>query len=586
MPKIKVFIVVPYEGLGELTFNIARQYPMFDIRTEVGNLDQGVEAAARAQQDGYQMIISRGGTAEMIQEAVSIPVISIDISGYDYMRVIALTHNFSGKAAIVGYHSITEGAQAIKTLLRSEIDIFTIENSRELPGLLSELRRRDYLVIVGDTITVEKAKEMSFNAILLTSGEESVKKAFNDALKIYEYIQKYSLKTELLMETLRQIPQYCAVFDCTGNIVYQKLPEEDTGKVAAELAEYSKIVLSSGEQQALLDLGGHYWNETGTRIYAGGNHPYAVFYLSKCIDQKSVLKGITAESVQNTADFSITVFGRSSTYLRETYEEVQKFSKLCVPILITGEIGTGKDALAKMIHSMSVNRQHPFVTIDGEIADSDSLKNSRALIDSDPSSTLYLKQLQALSLQNQRILLEMLAAPDFTRTHLLLTSVCESPETMMVAGTLLEELGKRVGEYRIHLPSLRERSGDMRDLTSNYINLANSQYGKQIVAVDDGGLKLLTDFHWVTNLDQLQRIVFKLVMEAEEPYISAESVSEVLKAETDLQPVHKNVSDKTLDEQIQDIIRNVMNEENGNLTRVSNRLGVSRTTIWRRMKNE
>ena len=299
-----------------------------------------------------------------------------------------------------------------------------------------------------------------------------------------------------------------------------------------------------------------------------------------------MLKGITAESVQNTADFSITVFGRSSTYLRETYEEVQKFSKLCVPILITGEIGTGKDALAKMIHSMSVNRQHPFITIDGEIADSDSLKNSRALIDSDPSSTLYLKQLQALSLQNQRVLLEMLAAPDFTRTHLLLTSVCESPETMMAAGTLLEELGKRVGEYRIHLPSLRERSGDMRDLTSNYINLANSQYGKQIVAVDDGGLKLLTDFHWVTNLDQLQRIVFKLVMKAEEPYISAESVSEVLKAETDLQPVHKNVSDKTLDEQIQDIIRNVMNEEDGNLTRVSNRLGVSRTTIWRRMKNE
>ncbi len=585
MPKIRAFIVVPYEGLGELALKLSRRYPMFDVKTAVGDLEQGVKAAIDAERAGYQMIISRGGTAEMIRKKVSIPVIGIDISGYDYMRVMTLTQNFSGKAAIVGYRSITEGAQAIKDLLKSSIDIFTIGDSQELPGLLSRLRRQDYLVIAGDAVTVKKAKEMSFNAILLTSGEESVKKAFSDALKINEYLCEYSARVGLLEQTLDKAPARCVIFDGENRPVFRNLRNENETELLSELSGYSEIVRSTGAQQALLEWNGSYWRESGHRLDVGADKPYIAYFLLECEKKKPSMEGVTVENVKNPTDFSITIFGRNSGSLRGVYEKVKKYKELSVPILITGEIGTGKDALAKVIHSMHRNRLQPFITVDGERIGGKSLEDSCGLMNSNRFSTVYWKRIDALPMAGQRMALQILSAPGFTGTHLVLASATGLPDAMMAGGTLLDGLGKLFGEYRIHLPSLRERSGEMRDLTGNYINLANARYGKQIVALDEEALKLLIDFPWTTNLDQLRRVIFQLVLTADDPYISAKEVSEALKSEIDLQPPAKTLSDKTLDEQIQDIILRTLKEENGNLTRASRRLGVSRSTIWRRMKD-
>jgi hypothetical protein len=77
---VKVFAIAPYEGLKEIIIELGRNQD-FEIHVEVGDLEKGVELASRAVDQGFDIIISRGGTAELIQKKVSIPVIEIEVSG-------------------------------------------------------------------------------------------------------------------------------------------------------------------------------------------------------------------------------------------------------------------------------------------------------------------------------------------------------------------------------------------------------------------------------------------------------------------------------------------------------------------------
>ena len=123
---IKALVIAPYEGLIEIMREIAEEVTDFELHTELGNLYEGVEIARRSETNGFDVIISRGGTASLVQDVVSIPVIDIQVSGYDILRLLTLVKGFSGKAAIVGFPNISQGAATICNLLDLDINTMTI----------------------------------------------------------------------------------------------------------------------------------------------------------------------------------------------------------------------------------------------------------------------------------------------------------------------------------------------------------------------------------------------------------------------------------------------------------------------------
>ena len=175
MKKIRVMVIAPYEGLKESVMAVAPAYKdRLDITVTLGDLSRGTLVARDAEKKGYDVIISRGGTAEMIGKSVSIPVINIDISGYDYMRAIKLAENIHGPKAFVGFSYITERARSVNNLLQTDVDIFTIYSQEEIAPLLKKLTGRGYELIIGDVATCREAKELDINNLLLISGEESI----------------------------------------------------------------------------------------------------------------------------------------------------------------------------------------------------------------------------------------------------------------------------------------------------------------------------------------------------------------------------------------------------------------------------
>ena len=92
-PKIKVLGIAPYEAMKNVMEKLARKRPHMEMDVYVGDLKKGVDIAQKNIQGNYDVIISRGGTAEMIGKVTHIPVIEISLSVYDILRAMKLAEN-------------------------------------------------------------------------------------------------------------------------------------------------------------------------------------------------------------------------------------------------------------------------------------------------------------------------------------------------------------------------------------------------------------------------------------------------------------------------------------------------------------
>src|SRR5690625_815760 len=141
---MKTLFIAPYSGLAEIAKKMDIQDDI-DLDITIANLEEGVQAAELAEKQGYEVIISRGGTATMIQNHVSIPVVHIDISGYDMLRVFTLIRGIKEGVALVGFANISQGAATICNILEYDVKMVTIK-SRRSEEHTSELQSRGHLV--------------------------------------------------------------------------------------------------------------------------------------------------------------------------------------------------------------------------------------------------------------------------------------------------------------------------------------------------------------------------------------------------------------------------------------------------------
>ena len=115
MPKIKILAVAPYDGMADAISAIAMTRDDIQMTVQTGDLDTGRKIALELAHNNYDVIISRGGTAELIRSTVELPVIDIPISVYDVLRTIKLAESYSGKFVIAGFPSITNCSAPVRS---------------------------------------------------------------------------------------------------------------------------------------------------------------------------------------------------------------------------------------------------------------------------------------------------------------------------------------------------------------------------------------------------------------------------------------------------------------------------------------
>ena len=201
--------------------------------------------------------------------------------------------------------------------------------------------------------------------------------------------------------------------------------------------------------------------------------------------------------------------------------------------------------------------------------------------------TIYFKEVDQLSETSAKKLSSYMEDTRLAKRHLLIFS-CETTQPMSENGKLLFDYIKNTLNASIlTIPSLNERKSDIPLLASLYINEFNSNLGRQIIGIRDDAMQLLQDFDWKHNLDQLKRVIRECVILSTEIYIKKDIVLSVLRDEATNLPLASPASlnlRQSLEKITRDILREVMREEGMNQSRTAARLGISRSTLWRKLQ--
>lgn len=282
---------------------------------------------------------------------------------------------------------------------------------------------------------------------------------------------------------------------------------------------------------------------------------------------------------------------------------VEKIAPTEATVLITGENGTGKDVLAREIHSMSTRRNRPMVCIDaGAITETlfeselfghvkgaftDAHSDHMGKFEQADGGTLFLDEIGNIPLHLQAKLLRVLQ----TRTVVRVGSEKQIPvdirlicatnmnlEKMVDEGRFREDLYYRINTVHIALPPLRERPYDILPLAKRFLATYSAKYRRDVADVSTDAAALLQSHSWSGNIRELQNTIEKAVILSEGNSLKADELSFERKT------AQRNASRQTLDEAEAQTIRNTMVRCNGNLTLVAKELGISRPTLYSKLK--
>ncbi|MBW8383026.1 MAG: sigma 54-interacting transcriptional regulator, partial [Youngiibacter sp.] len=255
-----------------------------------------------------------------------------------------------------------------------------------------------------------------------------------------------------------------------------------------------------------------------------------------------------------------------------------------LPILIDGEPGVGKEVLAFWIHQNSRDSAKPFITIDFAIAgDADTAilsENWNEILPIGQGATIFLKNVGKMEIPSQKSILDLLKRDDQARGLRILSSTTEDLSMLAEKGQFIPELYYNLSKLRIHVPSLEESKAEIGNLCSLYIIEANAKFGRQVVGIDDDALAVIKNTKFVFNFEELKAKVYELVLSAGSRNIKLSDLEKVHRqADADI-----SIGEVTLEELEKRGIRAALSRENGNQVKAALSLGISRSTLWRKMK--
>jgi transcriptional regulator with PAS, ATPase and Fis domain len=592
MKKIKILAIAPYDGLRDLINDVAHDFKDLEVHTYVADMLDGVELAKSIQYTGYDAIISRAGTAELIREVSELPVIDIKLSAIDMMRSIKLAQNYSGKFAIVGYKSITETANLICELLQYDVEIKTISNISEILETLTLLKENGISLIVGDVITVTHAKSIGLNTILVTSGRKNVLNSFDEVIKLYQTLMKNQQKNILIKNTVEKSNVSVISYTSDKRIVYSSIKEDidDYEKIIGEIKSLIDTLFKEKEIKVIKKIGNSLTGIRGELIEVMGSL-FPTFYLeNQRISIKPFDDAVSYKNISDSPQINFETFSTSSELLKNVISNAKAYAAIQTPIIIYGDKGTGRDSIAHTIYQNSTYHKNPLIRIDSKYMNEKKwihIFESENSIFTDSGLTIHIKNLHLMDETSQVLFESYIRNTSVHKRNRFIFSCISGYSKSFDSSTLLYFIRNELNALPLVMPNLNQRAEDIPNLASLYLSDLSLKHGKQVIGMENEAMKLLQEHNWINNIDQFKRVIEELIILTDTFYINAETTSKVLSHENlpkSHSCVHSLDLNKPLDDINKDIINLVLSEEDFNQSKAAERLGISRSTLWRKIK--
>ena len=283
---------------------------------------------------------------------------------------------------------------------------------------------------------------------------------------------------------------------------------------------------------------------------------------------------------------------------------IEKVAVTDANILITGENGTGKEILAREIHALSNRRQKEMIAVDmGAITESlfeselfghvkgsftDAHTDRTGKFEAADKSTLFLDEIGNLPYHLQAKLLTAIQRRSIVRVGSnspmpidirLICATNRNLQEMVDDGEFREDLLYRINTIHIEIPSLRERKEDIIPLAERFMVRFCKQYNKEPMKFSSAAKEKLSIHPWYGNIRELEHVIEKVVIINDEPLIPAEILQ---LSSRKIESPERNIS--TLEDMEKQMIRKALEACAGNLSAVATQLGITRQTLYNKMK--
>jgi two-component system response regulator AtoC len=293
-----------------------------------------------------------------------------------------------------------------------------------------------------------------------------------------------------------------------------------------------------------------------------------------------------------------------SPRMQQVIEVIKVVAKSSATVLITGETGTGKELVARAVHSQSHRRDKPFVAVScaalpeslleselfghekGSFTGAYSQKKGKFEVAN--RGTLFLDEIGEMSANIQVHLLRVLEEKEFNRVGgnepikvdvRLISATNRDMKQAVDRGEFREDLYYRLNVVNIELPPLRERTEDIPLLAQHFLKRFALENQKELAGFSPEATDFLLKHDWPGNVRELENAIERAVILAQNPVVEVADLSP-----QNLVTSGSNLSEKKLKQVEREHIQNVLSETGGNYTEAARILGISRMTLYNKAK--
>jgi len=324
---------------------------------------------------------------------------------------------------------------------------------------------------------------------------------------------------------------------------------------------------------------------------------------SRLLEEINILKKqVMEESLRNV------IIGKSRP-MTQVLKLVKEVSSLDVPVLILGESGTGKELIARAIHEHSNRSKKPFIAINcsalpenlleselfGHVKGSftGAYENKKGLFKEADGGSLFLDEIGEMSLSAQVKLLRTLEGNEIrpvggnqtikVNTRIICATNCDLKQKAEEK-KFRSDLLFRINIFPINLPPLRERVSDIKLLTNYFLAKYSKKFSKHIMDINEHVYRQLEIYDWPGNVRELENIIERAVILSKSDSIEMKDISSEITGEKNLNSdrIILNNSNSLLDFE-KNVIIQMLKENNWNKTVTAKALGISTTTLWRKI---
>jgi two-component system response regulator AtoC len=461
-----------------------------------------------------------------------------------------LLDSISKRISLLGFTPLkaSSGVEAIEIAKNTHIDLAIVDlNMPEIDGL----------------VTITKLKEIipNLKTILLTGyGSEKTKQATEALGSVYAE-----------KDSMGEVWNFIKQWENEGKVIVIK-------PSPAEIGSHDRR-LSPGQIEILEPSG---QNETGQMPLAEGGtrNTQAIRPLSKII-------GETPE-------------------IQRLKKNIQRFAEMDCAIIIRGEIGTGKELVARTIHNLSRRKNQRFIAFDcgcfsrdfrfAELVASNddppksdpSKKKSAVSNKTTFAGTILLDHIENMPKASQQEMLQLLDGKTNAFDSLMdirfIVVAHQNIEEKIIEGKFQLELYSRIRAIAIEIPPLRRRTDDLPVLCHYFLGQLNQEFEKKIKTFADDVFPVFEAYAFPGNIRELRHIIERAVILADENIITVNHLPKKLSLKSAKRKPYDTSSFPTIQQMEQNHILKAIEMTKGNKTRAAELLGISRAALWRKLR--